>query len=130
MIFIGDIHNDFIVMRPHLMIADQFEIKADVPGVSKQDIKLNVDADVLSISVDKAQKKVSLLPPAHTSLCIRKPDGAGCICCSLQSSRDTCMHTHQVPAHTLAAWQLFIKHAYKQFFRSCTVSATRTHSSL
>jgi len=36
---------------------DQFEIKADVPGVSKQDINLNVDADVLSISVDKVQEK-------------------------------------------------------------------------
>lgn len=49
--------------------ADKFEIKADVPGLSKQDIKLNVDADVLSISVEKAQEKKvspppsSLLPP-------------------------------------------------------------------
>lgn len=61
-ISIGDNLFDVIAM-PHVIIADQFEIKADVPGVSKQDINLNVDADVLSISVDKVQKKVSLLPP-------------------------------------------------------------------
>ena len=46
------------------MIADQFEIKADVPGMTKQDIKLNVDADVLSISVDRVQKKVPRFPPS------------------------------------------------------------------
>lgn len=40
------------------LLADQFEIKADVPGLRKQDIKLNVDADVLSISVDKSESKV------------------------------------------------------------------------
>lgn len=72
MIFIGDSWIDVIAM-PHLMIADQFEIKADVPGVSKQDINLNVDADVLSISVDKAQKKVSLLLPAPTLKKIQAP---------------------------------------------------------
>lgn len=34
-----------------------FEIKADVPGVDKKDIKLSVDGDVLSLSVQKAQAK-------------------------------------------------------------------------
>lgn len=34
-----------------------FEIKADVPGVDKKDIKLSVDGDVLSLSVQKSQAK-------------------------------------------------------------------------
>ena len=34
-----------------------FEIKADVPGVDKKDIKLSVDGDVLSLSVQKTQAK-------------------------------------------------------------------------
>jgi Hsp20/alpha crystallin family len=34
-----------------------FEIKADVPGVDKKDIKLSVDGDVLSLSVQKTQSK-------------------------------------------------------------------------
>jgi HSP20 family molecular chaperone IbpA len=34
-----------------------FEIKADVPGVDKKDIKLNVEGDVLSLSVQKTQNK-------------------------------------------------------------------------
>ena len=34
-----------------------FEIKADVPGVDKKDIKLSVDGDVLSLSVHKTQSK-------------------------------------------------------------------------
>ena len=37
--------------------ADKFQIKADIPGVTKQDIKLNVDGDVLSLSVQKAEQK-------------------------------------------------------------------------
>lgn len=34
-----------------------FEIKADVPGVNKSDIKLSVDGDVLSLSVQKTAAK-------------------------------------------------------------------------
>jgi HSP20 family protein len=30
-----------------------FELRADIPGVDKKDIKLNVEGDVLSISVEK-----------------------------------------------------------------------------
>jgi HSP20 family protein len=36
---------------------DSFEIKADVPGVKKSDIKLNVDGDVLSLSVQKTESQ-------------------------------------------------------------------------
>jgi Hsp20/alpha crystallin family len=61
-----------------------FEIKADVPGVDKKDIKLSVDGDVLSLSVQKTQaKEVShicadcalvcrtglLVEPADTCIC-------------------------------------------------------------
>jgi HSP20 family molecular chaperone IbpA len=31
-----------------------FEVKADLPGVDKKDVKVNVDGDVLSLSVEKA----------------------------------------------------------------------------
>lgn len=34
-----------------------FTVKADVPGVKKEDIKLNVDGDVLSLSVQKSESK-------------------------------------------------------------------------
>lgn len=34
-----------------------FEVKADLPGVEKKDIKVNVEGDVLSISHEKAAKK-------------------------------------------------------------------------
>lgn len=36
---------------------NSFEIHADIPGVSKDDIKVNVDHDVLRISVEKAEEK-------------------------------------------------------------------------
>jgi len=35
----------------------EFDIKADVPGVDKNDIKLNVEGDVLTIGVQKEEKK-------------------------------------------------------------------------
>lgn len=31
-----------------------FEVKADLPGVDKKDVKVNVDGDVLSLSVEKS----------------------------------------------------------------------------
>ncbi len=31
-----------------------FEVKADLPGVEKKDIKVNVDGDVLSLAVEKS----------------------------------------------------------------------------
>ena len=34
-----------------------FEVKADLPGVEKKDIKVNVDGDVLTISHERADKK-------------------------------------------------------------------------
>ena len=34
-----------------------FEVKADLPGVEKKDIKVNVDGDVLTISHERAEKK-------------------------------------------------------------------------
>ncbi|KAK9804373.1 hypothetical protein WJX72_009754 [[Myrmecia] bisecta] len=34
-----------------------FEVKADLPGLSKQDIKVQVNGDVLSLSVDKSAGK-------------------------------------------------------------------------
>ena len=36
---------------------DRFDIKADVPGVDKQAIKLNVAGDVLTLSVQKSETK-------------------------------------------------------------------------
>lgn len=36
---------------------DKFEIRADVPGVDKNDLKLSVDGDVLTIAVDKREEK-------------------------------------------------------------------------
>ena len=34
-----------------------FEVKADLPGVEKKDIKVNVEGDVLTISHERAGKK-------------------------------------------------------------------------
>jgi len=34
-----------------------FEVKADLPGVEKKDIKVNVEGDVLTISQERAAKK-------------------------------------------------------------------------
>ena len=34
-----------------------FEVKADLPGVEKKDIKVNVEGDVLTISYERAAKK-------------------------------------------------------------------------
>ena len=34
-----------------------FEVKADLPGVEKKDIKVNIEGDVLSISHEKVAKK-------------------------------------------------------------------------
>lgn len=36
---------------------NKFEILADVPGVDKKDIKLTVDGDVMSLTVQKAKSK-------------------------------------------------------------------------
>jgi HSP20 family protein len=48
-------------MKPiHLDVAERdtgFELKADIPGVDKNDIKLSVDGNVLSISVEKAAQQ-------------------------------------------------------------------------
>jgi len=46
-----------VTKRGAAQTADKFQIKADIPGVTKQDIKLNVDGDVLSLSVQKAEQK-------------------------------------------------------------------------
>lgn len=35
----------------------EFELKADIPGVNKEDIKLTVNGDVLSLSVEKSAGK-------------------------------------------------------------------------
>jgi HSP20 family protein len=35
----------------------EFQLKADVPGMQKEDIKVNVNADVLTISVEKTAGK-------------------------------------------------------------------------
>ncbi|KAK9806133.1 hypothetical protein WJX72_002796 [[Myrmecia] bisecta] len=35
----------------------EFELKADIPGVNKEDIKLTVNGDVLSLSVEKTAGK-------------------------------------------------------------------------
>lgn len=34
-----------------------FEVKADMPGVDKKDVKVNVDGDVLSLSVEQNASK-------------------------------------------------------------------------
>ena len=34
-----------------------FEVKADLPGVDKKDIKVNVEGDVLTISHDRSAEK-------------------------------------------------------------------------
>jgi HSP20 family protein len=36
---------------------DGFEVKADIPGVTKEDIQVTVDKDVLRINVQQAQEK-------------------------------------------------------------------------
>ncbi len=38
---------------------NSYEIAADVPGVSKGDINLSVDGDVMTISTDKKEEKVT-----------------------------------------------------------------------
>lgn len=40
-----------------LQTKNAFEVKADLPGVEKKDIKVNVDGDVLTISHERADKK-------------------------------------------------------------------------
>ena len=40
-----------------LQTKNAFEVKADLPGVEKSDIKVNVDGDVLTISHEHAGKK-------------------------------------------------------------------------
>lgn len=34
-----------------------FEVKADMPGVDKKDVKVNVDGDVLTLSVERNASK-------------------------------------------------------------------------
>lgn len=41
----------------HVQEADQFTISADIPGVSKEDIKIDVDDDVLTLSVKQDKDK-------------------------------------------------------------------------
>lgn len=35
----------------------QFEIRADLPGMSKSDIQVHVDHDVVTVSVEKEDKR-------------------------------------------------------------------------
>jgi hypothetical protein len=42
-----------------------FEVKADIPGVSKEDIQVSVDRDVLRINVEKKAEWKGLLLGVH-----------------------------------------------------------------
>ena len=41
----------------HVQKPDAFEVAADLPGVSRDDIKLHVEGDVLSLAVEKKSDK-------------------------------------------------------------------------
>ena len=44
-------------MRLFLQYELEFEIKADLPGMSKSDIKVLVDRDIVTVSVEKRDKR-------------------------------------------------------------------------
>jgi HSP20 family molecular chaperone IbpA len=46
---------------------DGFQIKADIPGVAKKDIKLHVDHNVITISAKRSSQTETSLNPQEAS---------------------------------------------------------------
>ena len=86
-------------MNIHLPLQkpNEFEVKGDLPGVREEDVKLSVDGDVLSLSVENQGKKVEdteeVRNPWPKASCVLGPMGWPLIMME-------CMHLYWGPAQT------------------------------